>query len=146
MGAPLDLSAEKRVKEVSLILIGLGIAVCAFVALIQQALRAAPPLLGVPRWIAVGVSAGGLGALHVVLGVALLVKRSGGVALAGALANTVLALWYFGFMIAAGALSVTLLSIGMAAMPIAVWSRTLALLKSPPPPPPGRDPWENAVG
>lgn len=124
----------KLLKELCIffIFLGLLLAVPAYFALTGISGNP-PPLLGVPRYLVIGVPLAILSLLHLASGVLLAIFRSRLFGITGAIASTLITVFFFAFMfLATGAIPINLMSIVVFAIPIVVWSRARKFLSSSP--------------
>ncbi len=136
-------SRQKLQRELSIFFVGLGVllGIAAYYLLRPVG---APPLWGLPRHLAIGVPIAVLAVLHVAAGIGLAVSGSPAAGIGGAVASTLVTVFYFAWMISAlGTVPISLISGVAVGIPILVWQRTgvfLAASKGTPQPPNGKPP------
>ena len=124
-------SYAKLKKEIIVFLIFLGVLLGGAGYFAFTGLRDNPhQLWGLDRHIAIGLPLLIIAVLHIVSGVCLGITSKKIFAILGALAGTILALFYFAFMISAtGEPPINLVSAVVVAIPLMLWSRVSMFLK-----------------
>ncbi|MGF1453412.1 MAG: hypothetical protein ACFB21_15225 [Opitutales bacterium] len=125
-------SYAKVRKEIIVFLVFLGVLIGAAGYFAFTGLRDNPhQLWGLDRHIAIGVPTLIIAVLHIGFGVCLGITSKKIFAILGALAGTILALFYFVFMISAtGKPPINLVSAVVVAIPLVLWSRVSTFLKA----------------
>lgn len=124
--------SNKLKKEIGVFLLFLGVILTAVGFWSYGALKENPhDLFGLPRNVVLGIPTLGLGVLHLLSGVLLLLTSKKIWAIIGATASTLMALFYLTFFVAAtGKLPLNLVSALIVFIPIGMWTRTHAFLRS----------------
>jgi hypothetical protein len=124
--------SNKLKKEIGGFLLFLGVILTAVGYWAYNALKGNPhDLFGLSRNVALGAPVLLLGILHVLAGVLLFVTSKKMWAIVGAIASTLMALFYFTFFVAAtGKLPLNLISALILIIPIGVWARTHVFLRA----------------
>lgn len=128
---PLPASDSKKLKkEVGSFLLFLGVILTVVGYWSYNALKGNPhDLFGFSRNVALGVPVLLIGILHLLAGILLFATSQKMWAIIGAVASTLMALFYFTFFVAAtGKLPLNLVSALIVIIPIGVWVRTRAFL------------------
>jgi|SRR5688572_13961668 len=124
--------SNKLKKEIGGFLLFLGVILTAVGYWSYSALILGNPhLFGFSRNIALGVPMLLLGILHLLAGVLLVVTSKKIWAIVGAIASTLMALFYFTFfVVATGKLPLNLITALIVIVPIGVWARTRVFLRT----------------
>ncbi len=123
---------DKLRKELSTFFIALGLLLLIPTYFTLTGLKNnPPPLWETPRHLAIGVPLAILSFLHLASGTLLLTSRNRYFGIIGALASTLITVFFFAFMFSAtGAIPINLISIVVSAIPIVVWSRAYKFLSA----------------
>lgn len=122
---------EKLRREIAIffIVLGLLLGALAYFALTGIS-HHTPPLWGHPRPQAIGVPLAVLAALHLLPGILMLIFPSRLLCMAGAVASTLIVVFYVAFMYSAtGTFPISLISLVILAIPVVVWSRVAKFVR-----------------